>query len=296
MSKDEPLPLGLREKVALITGGASGIGRAVAHKFGQAGASVALVDIDKAGGGEVIQEIRDNGGEARFFTCDVTRVDQCEKTVDETLNVFGGLHILVNAAGMILRATVLETDEADWDRIMDVFGGLHILVNAVGAILRATVLETDEADWDRMVDVNLKGTFLMCKYALPRIIEGGGGAIVNISSGWGLVGGRRAAAYCASKGGVVLLTKAMALDHAREDIRVNCVCPGDTDTPMLREEAMQMGQPVEEFLARAADRPLGRLGTPEEVAQVALFLASDSASFITGTTLVVDGGGLAGAG
>ena len=263
MSKDEPLPLGLREKIALITGGASGIGRAVAHKFGQAGASVALVDIDKTGGGEVIQEIRDNGGQAHFFSCDVTQVDQCKKSVEG---------------------------------IMDVFGGLHILVNAVGAILRATVLETDEADWDRMVDVNLKGTFLMCKYALPRIIEGGGGAIVNISSGWGLVGGRRAAAYCASKGGVVLLTKAMALDHAREDIRVNCVCPWDTDTPMLREEAMQMGQPVEEFLARAADRPLGRLGTPEEVAQVALFLASDSASFITGTTLVVDGGGLAGAG
>jgi NAD(P)-dependent dehydrogenase (short-subunit alcohol dehydrogenase family) len=261
MLKDEVLPLGLGGKVALVTGGASGIGRAVAHKFGQAGAFVALADIDEAGGGEIIQEIRDNGGEARFFTCDVTRADQCEKTVDETLNVFGGLHILVNAAGMILRATVLETDEADWDRTLD---------------------------------VNLKGTFLMCKFALPKIAQSGGGAVVNISSGWGLVGGRRAAAYCASKGGVVLLTKAMALDHAGQNIRVNCVCPGDTDTPMLREEARQMGKSIDAFLKDAADRPLGRLGTPEEVARAVLFLASESATFITGTTLVVDGGGLAG--
>ena len=263
MLKDEPLPLGFRSKVALITGGASGIGRAVARKFGQAGALVALADIDEVGGGEVIQEIREHGGDARFYTCDVTQAEQCEKTVEETLNVFGELHILVNAAGMILRATVVETNESDWDRTLD---------------------------------VNLKGTFLMSKFALPVMARGGGGVIVNISSGWGLAGGREAAAYCASKGGVVLLTKAMAIDHAKEDIRVICVCPGDTDTPMLREEAVQMGQPVEDFLASAADRPLGRLGTPEEVAQAVLFLASESASFITGTTLVVDGGGLAGAG
>jgi NAD(P)-dependent dehydrogenase (short-subunit alcohol dehydrogenase family) len=263
MSKDEPLPLGLRDKVALITGGASGIGRAIARKFGQAGAFVALVDIDEVGGGEVTQGIRDNGGEARFFSCDVTQADQCEESVEGIIDVFGGLHILVNAAGMILRATVLETDEADWDRILD---------------------------------INLKGTFLMSKFVLPVMVRGGGGVIVNISSGWGLAGGRRAAAYCASKGGVVLLTKAMALDHAREDIRVNCICPGDTDTPMLKEEARQMGQTIEAFLEGAADRPLGRLGTPEEVAQAVLFLASDSASFITGTTLIVDGGGIAGTG
>lgn len=261
MLKDEVLPLGLGGKVALVTGGASGIGRAVAHKFGQAGAFVALADIDETGGGEVIREIRSDGGEARFFTCDVTRAEQCDKSVEGIIDVFGGLHILVNAAGMILRATVLETDEADWDRTLD---------------------------------VNLKGTFLMSKYVLPVMVRGGGGVIVNISSGWGLAGGSRAAAYCASKGGVVLLTKAMALDHARQSIRVNCVCPGDTDTPMLREEARQMGQPIDAFLQGAADRPLGRPGTPEEVAHAVLFLASDSTSFITGTTLVVDGGGLAG--
>lgn len=197
----------------------------------------------------------------RFFPCDVTQPVQCERTVDATRKALGGLHILVNAAGVIHRATVVETEEAAWDRTLD---------------------------------VNLKGTFLMCKYSVPLLAQGGGGSIINVSSGWGLVGGHSAAAYCASKGGVILLTKAMALDHASQNVRVNCVCPGDTDTPMIREEARQMGQSIDAFLRDAADRPLGRLGKPEEVARAVLFLASDSASFITGTTLVVDGGGLAG--
>jgi NAD(P)-dependent dehydrogenase (short-subunit alcohol dehydrogenase family) len=261
MLKDKALSLGLHGKVALVTGGASGIGRAVALAFASAGAMVAVADIDEAGGEKLLNEIKDQRGDFLFFPCDVTQLEQCEKTVDKTWQAFNGLDILVNAAGMILRATVVETDEADWDRILN---------------------------------VNLKGTFLMCKFALPRIAQSGGGAVVNISSGWGLVGGRRAAAYCASKGGIVLLTKAMALDHAGQNIRVNCVCPGDTDTPMLREEARQIGKSIDMFLKEAADRPLGRLGTPEEVAGAVLFLASESAAFITGTTLVVDGGGLAG--
>jgi NAD(P)-dependent dehydrogenase (short-subunit alcohol dehydrogenase family) len=176
------------------------------------------------------------------------------------------------------------------------FGSLRILVNSAGIIHRATILETREKQWDHIMAVNLKGIFLTCKYALPEMIQGGGGAIVNISSGWGLVGGRQAAVYCASKGGVVLLTKAMALDHAHQNIRVNCLCPGDTDTPMLRAEAGELGLSVEEFLAGAADRPMGRLGTPEEIARSVLFLASEAASYITGAILVVDGGGLAGAG
>jgi NAD(P)-dependent dehydrogenase (short-subunit alcohol dehydrogenase family) len=261
MLKDEALPLGLRGKVALITGGASGIGSAIALTFTSAGARVAVADVDEVGGERILLEVKDQGGEARFFPCDVSKSDQCARVAEEIERAFEGLHILVNAAGVILRATVVETDETDWDRILD---------------------------------VNLKGTFLMCKFALPLILKSGGGAIVNISSGWGLSGGRKAAAYCASKGGVVLLTKAMALDHASQNVRVNCVCPGDTDTPMLREEARQMGQSMAIFLKGATNRPLGRAGTSEEVARAVLFLASESASFITGTTLVVDGGGLAG--
>jgi NAD(P)-dependent dehydrogenase (short-subunit alcohol dehydrogenase family) len=126
------------------------------------------------------------------------------------------------------------------------------------------------------------------------MVESGGGSIINVSSGWGLVGGRKAAAYCASKGAVVLLTKAMALDHGGQNIRVNCLCPGDTDTPLLREEAQQLGQDPEAFYAEAAARPLQRIGQSEDIAQAALYLASDASAFVTGTTLVVDGGGLAG--
>jgi NAD(P)-dependent dehydrogenase (short-subunit alcohol dehydrogenase family) len=134
----------------------------------------------------------------------------------------------------------------------------------------------------------------MSKQVIPAMAKAGGGSIINMASGWGLAGGARAAVYCASKGAVVLLTKAMAVDHGAQNIRVNCLCPGDTDTSMLRNEAHQLGQPNDRFLLEAARRPLGRVGKPEEIAQAALYLASDAASFVTGTALVVDGGGLAG--
>lgn len=263
MSKNEIPFEGFHGKVALITGGASGIGRASALLFAQSGAEVAVVDVDEAGGATVVQEIKDEGGKACFIAGDITQAAECRLAVEESVKAFGNLHILVNSAGIVHRATILETSEEEWDRTLA---------------------------------VNLKGIFLACKYAIPEMIQVGGGAIVNISSGWGLAGGRQAAAYCASKGGVVLLTKAMALDHAHQNIRVNCVCPGDTDTPMLRTEARQLGFSVEKYLAGAADRPIGRLGTPEEIAQSVLFLASEAASYITGAVLVVDGGGLAGAG
>lgn len=251
----------LTEKRAVITGGASGIGKATALLFAREGAAVWVVDLDEAGGQAVVEGIVSEGGQAVFVPGDVTHAADCQRAVEETICHLGGLDVLVNCAGIIRRATVLETTVTEWDEVMA---------------------------------VNVKSVFLLSKYAIPIMAEAGGGAIINVSSGWGLVGGPRAAAYCASKGAVVQLTKSMALDHGAQNIRVNCICPGDTDTPMLRDEARQLGEPAEQFLAEAAERPLGRIGTPEDIAQAALYLASEASSFVTGTTLVVDGGGLAG--
>jgi len=248
-------------KRALITGGASGIGRATALLFAREGAAISVVDLDEAGGQAVAHEIVNQGGQAIFVRCDVSQAADCQRAVQQTVKKLGGLDILFNNAGVIRRATVLETSEEEWDRVMA---------------------------------VNVKSVFLLSKYAIPVMALAGGGVIINTSSGWGLVGGRKAAAYCASKGAVVLLTKAMALDHGDQNIRVNCICPGDTDTPMLRHEAQQLGESDQRFLAEAAERPLQRIGQPEDIAQAALYLASDASSFVTGTALVVDGGGLAG--
>jgi NAD(P)-dependent dehydrogenase (short-subunit alcohol dehydrogenase family) len=252
---------GLTGKRALVTGGASGIGRATALLFAREGAAVAVADLDKTGGEAVVQTIKDDGGQAIFVHCDVAQASNCE------------------------RAVLLTVEE---------LGGLDILFNNVGIIRRATVLDTTEEEWDRVMAVNVKSIFLLGKYAVPVIAQAGGGAIVNTASGWGLIGGRNAVSYCASKGAVVNMTRAMALDHGEQNIRVNCICPGDTDTPMLRNEARQLGASDAEFLVEAADRPLHRVGRPEDIAQAALYLASDASSFVTGTALVVDGGGLAG--
>jgi len=251
----------LNGKVALITGGASGIGRATALLFAREGAAVAVVDVNESEGQAVVQTIIDEGGQAIFVRGDVTKARDCQLAVQQTVEQLGKLDILFNNAGIIRRRSVVETSEEEWDLVM------------------AT---------------NVKSVFLLSKYAIPIIASAGGGVIINTASGWGLVGGLNAASYCASKGAVVLLTKAMALDHAWQNIRVNCICPGDTDTPMLRSEAQQLGKPVEQFLAESAQRPVRRVGRPEEIAQAALYLASDSSSFVTGTALVVDGGGLAG--
>ena len=156
------------------------------------------------------------------------------------------------------------------------------------------MLDVGEAEFDKIFAVNVKSIYLTARAFVPHFRDKGGGVIINTASGWGLTGGSKAAVYCASKGAVVLLTKAMAVDHGRENIRVNCICPGDTDTGMLRAEAQQLGEDTNQFQTEAARRPLGRLGKPEEIAQAALYLASDASSFVTGTALVVDGGGLAG--
>jgi NAD(P)-dependent dehydrogenase (short-subunit alcohol dehydrogenase family) len=172
-------------------------------------------------------------------------------------------------------------------------GGLDVLFNNVGIIRRADVVDTTEVEWDQVMAVNVKSIFLMCKYAVPVMAKASGGSIINTGSGWGLKGGRNAVSYCASKGAVVNMTRALAIDHGAHNIRVNCICPGDTDTPMLRNEAQQLRQAEDRFLAEAADRPLRRLGQPNEIAEAVLYLASDAASYVTGAILVVDGGGLA---
>jgi NAD(P)-dependent dehydrogenase (short-subunit alcohol dehydrogenase family) len=251
----------LEGKVALITGSAAGIGRSTAILFARQGAAVAITDLNRAGGESTEQAISQNGGRAIYIPADVSLAVDCRRAVQRTLEAFGAIHVLFNNAGIIRRAPVTELDEADWDRVMD---------------------------------VNVKSIFLMSKEAVPVMVRSGGGSIINTGSGWGLAGGPKAAAYCASKGAVVLLSKAMAIDHGPQGIRVNCICPGDTDTPMLRAEARQLGCSEDAFLADAARRPLQRIGRPEEIAQAALYLASDASSYVTGTTLVVDGGGLAG--
>jgi NAD(P)-dependent dehydrogenase (short-subunit alcohol dehydrogenase family) len=250
----------LQGKTALITGGTSGMGRATAVLFAREGAAVTVTGRDEERGRAVTAEIERDGGRARFVRSDVRLAEDCRRAVEETVRAFGRLDILFNNAGVFHPRTVPDCPEEEWD-------------------------ET--------IDVNLKGTFLMSKYALPHMIRQGGGVIVNNSSGWGIVGGDAAASYCASKGGVVLLTKAMAIDHGPQGIRVNCICPGDVDTPMLPDDARKRGLSWEAYLKTATQRPLGRIGTPDEIARAVLFLASDDASFMTGASLVVDGGGSA---
>jgi NAD(P)-dependent dehydrogenase (short-subunit alcohol dehydrogenase family) len=250
----------LQDKVALITGGTSGIGEATALLFAKEGAKIAVTGRHEKRGHAVTERILHDGGEAIFLRTDVRKSDECRRAVEETVRCFNRLDVLFNNAGIFYPQNALDCSEKEWDL---------------------------------QIDTNLKGTFLMSKFALPGMIERGSGVIINNSSGWGIVGGDAAVAYCASKGGVVLLTKALAIDHGRQGIRVNCICPGDVDTPMLPEDARRRGRKWEDYLAGCSSRPLGRIGTAGEIARAALFLASDDSSFMTGATLVVDGGGIA---
>jgi NAD(P)-dependent dehydrogenase (short-subunit alcohol dehydrogenase family) len=249
-------------KVALITGATSGIGRATAVMFADEGAAVAVVGRDGGRGGEVEEQIRSAGGRAVFIPADVRRADDCERSVAGTVDAFGRLDVLFNNAGVYV-----END----------------------------TLGCSEDEWDAQVDTSLKGAFLMSKFALPHMIARGSGSIVNCASGWGIVGGEKAVAYCAAKGGMIVMTKAMALDHGPQGIRVNAVCPGDTDTPMERVDAEHKGWSWDEYVHWAtAGRPIARMASPDEIARAVLFLASDESSFITGAVLPVDGGGVAG--
>jgi len=251
----------LIDKVALITGGNSGIGKATANLFAQEGAKVCITGRNESRCKEVIAEIKEQGGEAIYIISDVRFPGECQKAVEKTLLVFDRLDILFNNAGVFFPNTAVNCTEEEWDLT---------------------------------IDINLKGTYLMSKFALPSMIAQRSGVIINNGSGWGLVGGNEAVSYCASKGAVVLMTKAMAIDHAAQGIRVNCICPGDVETSMLNEDARLRGMTWKDYLDQAvAQRPMGRIGTPEEIAKAVLFLASNDSSFMTGASLVVDGGGTA---
>lgn len=250
----------LEGRRAFVTGGASGIGRATSRQLASEGAAVAVVDLDGEGAESTAATIRDAGGVAISIRCDVASGADCERAVATAVERLGGLDLVVNCAGIMRRADVVETTEEEWDRVMA---------------------------------VNVRSVFLTGKHAIPVMAAAGGGTIVNIGSGWGMKGGDRAASYCASKGAVVNLTRAMAIDHGPQGIRVNCVCPGDTDTPMLRSEARQLGVAEAAFLAESAARPLARLGTPDDIARAVVFLASADSAWVTGAVLVVDGGGIA---
>jgi len=251
----------LENRVALVTGGTSGIGEATCLLFGREGASVAVVGRNTERGKSVAKRISDAGGNAIFIQADVRKSDDCRTAVDRTLETFGRLDVLFNNAG-----SYYQND----------------------------VVGCTEQEWDDQVDTSLKGTFLMSKYALPHMIERGTGSIINCASGWGLVGGPKSAAYCAAKGGMVVMTKAMAIDHGPQGIRVNAICPGDTDTPMEREDARAQGLTWDQYLEQTvAQRPIARMATPEEIAFGVLYLASDESSYVTGAALPVDGGGVA---
>jgi NAD(P)-dependent dehydrogenase (short-subunit alcohol dehydrogenase family) len=252
---------GFGGQVVAVTGGAAGIGAATSRRFAEEGAKVVILDINVDAAERVARALCAAGCEAESITVDVAEDDACRRAVEYIADRHRRLDVLVNSAGITRRATAVETTAAEWDRVLG---------------------------------VNLRSVFLMGKYAVPLMRRHGGGRIVNVASGWGLVGGAKAAAYCASKGGVVLLTKAMAVDHGPEGITVNCVCPGDTETQLLLEEARQLGLHDDALVVQGASRPLGRVGKPEEIAASIAYLASSDASFVTGAALVVDGGGLAG--
>jgi NAD(P)-dependent dehydrogenase (short-subunit alcohol dehydrogenase family) len=247
----------LAGKVALITGGGTGIGRACSLAFAKEGARVAIAGRRKEPLEKILREIESAGGEAFAVTCDVTRSAEVEN---------------------MIRAVVTH------------FSRLDVLVNNAGAVLAANAESTTEAQFDHLVAVNLKGTFLVSRAALAALRQSGGGSIVNIGSILGLVALRDRAAYCAAKGGVTSLTRAMALDHAGENIRVNCICPSIVETELLAQAFAAHPDPADLRRQRVATIPLGRIGQPGDVARLAVFLASDESAWITGAAIPLDGG------
>jgi len=243
----------LKDKTALITGAASGIARATAELFASEGAKVVAADYAAEAGAETVAKIRAAGGDAIFVQTDVSDSGQVTRMVEAAMSAFGRIDVLFNGAGILCYGTVVETDERTWNRVLS---------------------------------INLTGTYLCCRAVIPHMIRQGSGSIINVASTVGAHDAcANAVAYVTSKGGVTLLTRSMAIDHAKQGIRINAICPGATDTPMLRNAL-----PPAEIDAMAKSHPIGRLGRPEELARAALFLATEDSSFVTGTAMYVDGG------
>lgn len=249
-------------RVALVTGAASGIGRAAALRLGAGGAAIALVDINVEGLEQTAASIETVGGKAIVVETDLGAPGAAERAVRASVEAFGGIDVLVTAAGISRRGSVVETSDEEWEAVLG---------------------------------VNLTAVFRCCRAVVPVMRARGGGSIVIVGSAWGLVAGPRAAAYAASKAGCVNLARAIAIDHGPEGIRANAVCPGDIDTPLLRGEMAAVGlDPEVAVVESAAARPVRRVGTPGDAAAAIAYLASAESGYVTGTTLTVDGGWLAG--
>lgn len=247
----------LQNKVAIITGAGSGIGQASALRFAQEGATVVVVDWKAQAGQETVEKIHADGGSAHLICADVSQEAEVAQLVEETIRLYGRIDILFNNAAI------------------QVFG---------------TIPETSSQEWSKVMDVNLKGVYLGCKYVIPHMISQGSGSIINTSSILGLVGDPQLPAYGATKGAILAMTAAMAQAHGPQGIRVNCICPGDVATPLVLEYFSQQPDPAAAEAAVTANYALRRIAQPAEIANVALFLASDESSFVTGTQIIVDGG------
>jgi NAD(P)-dependent dehydrogenase (short-subunit alcohol dehydrogenase family) len=247
----------LKGKVAIVTGAGSGIGKASAVLFAQEGASVVVVDWNRETGARTAESIRGSGGEAVYCYADVSNPHDVEAMVNTAVEKYGKLNALFNNAAIQLISPLVETTEDLWDRVHR---------------------------------VNLKGVFLGCKYAIPAMIRNGGGSIINTASVLGFMGDPDLPAYCAAKGGVIALTRAAALGYGPQGVRINCICPGDIETPLLQDYFNKDPDPARLRQEVSAKYALRRVGKPQEVAQLAVFLASDESSFMTGTTMVIDGG------
>ena len=247
----------LEGKVAVVTGAGQGIGEAIACRFAEEGATVVAAHRSAHSGARLVEKIRSLGNEAHFIETDVSRADNVLKMVKSVENDFGHLDVLCNNAGVGLIRSVVESTEEEYDYVMD---------------------------------INSRGVFLCCKYSIPVMLEGAGGSVINIASVASFVGFPRDAAYCASKGAVLMLTRQLAVDYSQHGVRSNAICPGFIDTPQLQYYIGEQENPEAALAEVASLHPIGRVGNPDEVAAAAVFLASDESSFITGASLVVDGG------